>query len=685
MLPVALTILLKSSVAQTIPADFIEQMAEKLSETTTRDFDFSDLADEFDQLRDHPINLNNSTFEELHQLSFLNDVQLNNLFLYIQSYGALYSPQELFAIDGFDSATVRKILPFIVIGSTPQKHPVKIKELLKYGRSELVTRYKKVLQKQKGYLMNDSALKANPNSGYVGSQQAYFFRYKYSFYDRLSFGFSGEKDPGEEFFKGSQPLGMDFYSGYLELMHTGILKTAIIGNFRAGFGQGLVMGSGISAASIPGVTSLRRTSGGIKPSLSANEETYLRGAATTIQSRHVELSAFYSDHKIDGNPTMNDTTTGEILEVSSMNGTGYHRLPKEIQNKNIIRERIWGGNLNFRNNYFSIGLTGFHSHWSASLEPRSYPYNSFSFKGTENLNLGSDFQVGLRTIYLFGEFGRSMNGGFAWLLGGQFSPDPRMFFTLLFRNYQRNYQDLLGNAYGQNSLNANETGFTVTFTARPFSCFTVSGYADLFRFPWLKYQVDSPTQGSEYQVQGDYSASRNVVMHLRMRMKTRQVNSSGSQEPVTRMTASRSVGLRYQLDWNVSNSVMLKNRVDFLENQTCSADKQQGYLVSQEFSLKLPAKPFSIAAMYDLFDTDSYYERIYVYESDVQYGYSVPAFYGKGVRFSLLADWTPFRWLTFWVKFAQTFYTDRNVIGTGPEEIDGNRKSDLTIQVRFRF
>ena len=686
LLIIALSCMLSLSAAsQTISADYIEQIAEKLAENSNREIDLTDQAEEFEQLRNHPINLNNTTFDELHQLSFLNDIQINNLFLYIQSYGSLFSKQELLSIEGFDSLAVQKIWPFITIGSAPQKHPVRLKALFSESRSEFIIKYQQVLQRQKGYLADDSLLREKPNAGYVGTPQKYVFRYKYSFFDRISLGISGEKDPGEEFFRGSQPAGMDFYTGYLALTNTGFLKSVIIGNFRAGFGQGVVLGNGLSVASVPGITSMKRTAGGIRPSLSTGETNYLRGIASSMRFKNFEVSLFYSDHKKDANPVCDDTVTGDVLEISSMNGTGYHRLQGEIQDKNIIRERIWGGNFNYRNNYLSLGVTAFHSHWSAALEPRSSPYNKFSFRGAENLNVGADFQLVLKNICFFGEIGRSMNGGIAGLIGGQFSPDPRLAFTLLYRNYQRNYQDLLSNAFGQNSANANEQGIILSFTARPFSHMTFSGYADLFRFPWLKYQVDFSTQGSEYQVQGDYDAGRSVLMYLRLRIKTRQVNDAGTLEPVTRLTESRSVAFRYQLDWGISPAVMLKNRLDVLENRTGASYKHHGYLISQGISLKPAMKPCSVHILYALFDTDSYNERIYTYENDVLYGYSVPSFYGKGIRFSALADWSPAKWVTLWIKFAQTLYTDRNVIGSGLEEIEGNKRSEVTVQMRVRF
>jgi hypothetical protein len=41
--------------------------------------------------------------------------------------------------------------------------------------------------------------------------------------------------------------------------------------------------------------------------------------------------------------------------------------------------------------------------------------------------------------------------------------------------------------------------------------------------------------------------------------------------------------------------------------------------------------------------------------------------------------------MDFWVRYAQTWYSDRNVIGTGLDLINGNTKSDVEVQLRIRF
>jgi hypothetical protein len=665
--------------------DLFERMTERLSEISDKPIDFSEISQGLDYLQDHPINLNNTTQEELSQLVFLDDRQINNLIRYILSYGTIYSVYELKVVDGFDSATLLKILPYVSVGPEREKHPVRIKNLLTSGRNQLVIRAGQVVQKQAGYYVTDSLLKKNPNAGYLGSPARLYFRYSYSFYNRLSIGFSGQKDAGEQFFRGAQKYGMDFYSGYISLQNTGILKQITIGNFNVDFGQGLTFSSGISAGTIPGTGNVRRYARGVVPSQSVNEENYLRGIAVVLKKWKFRLSLIYSNHKRDANVTGVDTVTGDAGMVSSFTETGYHRIPREIEDKNSIRESIMGGNVSFKNSFFSIGFTGFHSRWSADLEPKTYPYNLFNFHGKENLNAGIDFQVALPDIFISGECSRSRSGGMAFVSSIQFSPDPRLMFSISLRDYQRNYQDLLSNAIGQNSSNANEEGVQFTFNAGVAPGLDLTGYADIYRFPWLKYRTDSPSIGSEYQLQSNYTAGRFIKMFLRFRIRSKQINTPEATQLVNVLQEEKIITLRYQADWQVTNFLVLRSCFDWLRNRYEKLMPAYGYLLSQNLAYKLPVNHLSLVILYALFGTDSYNERIYSYESDVQYSYSIPSYYGKGIRCMVMIDWAPCHWFDLSVRYGQTWYSDRNVIGTGLDQINGTTKSEVELQYKMKF
>jgi hypothetical protein len=47
--------------------------------------------------------------------------------------------------------------------------------------------------------------------------------------------------------------------------------------------------------------------------------------------------------------------------------------------------------------------------------------------------------------------------------------------------------------------------------------------------------------------------------------------------------------------------------------------------------------------------------------------------------------WDIRRGLDMWVRYAQWIYFDRQTISSGNNEITGNRRGDVTVQVRWQF
>ena len=95
--------------------------------------------------------------------------------------------------------------------------------------------------------------------------------------------------------------------------------------------------------------------------------------------------------------------------------------------------------------------------------------------------------------------------------------------------------------------------------------------------------------------------------------------------------------------------------------------------------------PWSGNIRLQYFETDGYNSRLYAYESDVLYGYSIPVFYDKGYRYYINANYDVSKKLSFWVRFAQTLFPDKNTIGSGLDEIKGHTKSEVAVQAIWQF
>lgn len=660
-----------------------QQDLERITEEAEIQQDFTDLLAGYTELQEQPLNLNRATAEELKKLPFLNESQRLSLQQYLETYGAILSLNELQAVPGFDSLTIVRVTPFLRIGPTTETHPLKPGLVLREGRQRLMIRYQQVLEEQAGYLASDSALLINPNAGYAGSPQKYWIRYRFDYYDRLTFGFSGEKDEGEQFFRGVQRYGMDYYAGYIQVQRCGFLRNLILGNYTASFGQGLVLGTGASLGSLPGAGAAFRSSDGFRPSLSMSENDYMQGAAVTIRAARFTVNGFYSGHRRDAGLVLVDSLGSR--EFTSFQETGDHRTASELETRKALRETIAGGNISFRTTCLKIGITGFYSSWSASRRPADEPYNRFVFQGRENWNGGADLLVHLPRTFLFAEAGVSRNGGIAWLGGIQFLPDPRLGITAVVRDYQRNYQDLRANAVGRNSANANEQGVCISFAARILPGLGLSGFVDFCRFPWLKYRTNLPSTSTEGVITSEYTPGKSVSMYFRYRYRDKQINESEHTGPVTRWITTRSHALRYNLEWSPASWLILRNRLETVWNTQEGGETGRGYMASADLGYRPEKVPVSLYVRYVLFDTDSYDERIYAYEQDVLYGYSVPAYEGSGQRVVLLISAAPARFITIWLRYGRTWYFDRQTVGTGLEMSEGNVRSELKVQVSLKF
>ena len=96
-------------------------------------------------------------------------------------------------------------------------------------------------------------------------------------------------------------------------------------------------------------------------------------------------------------------------------------------------------------------------------------------------------------------------------------------------------------------------------------------------------------------------------------------------------------------------------------------------------------KSFSGNIRLQYFETDGYNSRLYAFESDVLYGYSIPVFYDKGYRYYFNVNYDFSKHLSTWARLAQTYYPDKNTIGSGLDLIKGHTKTEFTFQVIWHF
>lgn len=646
-----------------------------------------------DDLTDHtlnPMDLNNASMKEIEQIPFLSADESFRLQEYILNYGEIFSLYELQAISGFDSALIRRIEPYIIIRPKSEFPALTPRNLFRYGKHDLLLRFSRTFPDAAGFIAGDSEKLARPGYFYPGDAAKYSFRYNYNWFGKVRAGIAGEKDPGEEFFAGNQSGGMDHYSAYVALQNTGVLQTLVVGNFRAGFGQGLTFGQGLSMNSSPSSGKISAFTEGIRPSTGLNEINYLRGIAVSVKTGAWSLSGFCSYHPRDATVTMGDSNR-DIFYFSSFSQSGYHRTNLEVSKRNTIRELVTGGNIRFSRALsqvagIRIGVTGVYYRFSGMMTKSNEPYKLFSMEGNQNLVTGMDYFFRYRNIYLKGEISRSKNGGIAWISGISFIPATKLQADIVVRSYDAGYQNIFGSSFGQYSGNSNENGCYLNLTATPFSKLVISGFTDFYKSPWLRYRTDLPVFGKEWGVLVNWTPNRQINFRFRMVEKTTRTNwNADGNRKMAFLADSRTTHYQFLMDWNITDFSTFTTRIDLSSFNIASNSDRPGICFTENFTWQHPGILNSIICRFTLFDIPSYNCRIYIFEPEVLFGYSVPAYQGYGIRSITVLKIKLYRNISFWIRGGYSWYGDRNSMGTGLDMIKGNQQVDFTSQVVLKL
>ena len=186
--------------------------------------------------------------------------------------------------------------------------------------------------------------------------------------------------------------------------------------------------------------------------------------------------------------------------------------------------------------------------------------------------------------------------------------------------------------------------------------------------------------------QSAYTLRRNLSMYLNYRYKRKDRDVTGTGGTVIQPVYHHK--LRYRLTY-MPGRFTLRTTVDYhhfrqQDGAGYKFGRSQGYQCTQLCSYAFPF-PLSVSLQGTWFHTDDYDSRVYASERGLLYTFHTPSFYGRGFRCSARLRYDLNKTFMLLAKFGQTVYRDREAIGSGNDEIPGNRKADLQLQLRIKF
>jgi hypothetical protein len=160
---------------------------------------------------------------------------------------------------------------------------------------------------------------------------------------------------------------------------------------------------------------------------------------------------------------------------------------------------------------------------------------------------------------------------------------------------------------------------------------------------------------------------------------------AASGQVIHKLEDSRSANFRFGMEWLAGNEIILRTRIEMKSMFVSETRSPFGYFVYQEAQYRMKQWRGMLTVRFAIFDIPGYASRIYIYEPEVLYGYSVPAYQGKGMRSCMVIRLGLNRAIDCWLRGGVTYYTDRQSVGSGPDLTAGNVRGEITGQLLVKL
>ena len=256
--------------------DILEDIYNELSEEG--EVPLEEVQEELLELASYPINLNQTTADELSKLRFLSDEQIDAILLY-QYQHPFQDIYELQLIDCLKDYEIRNMLPFVEVKGErleAKGKDIYFREMFHYAKHEMTLR-----------------MDARNIEDFEGDPMYGKLRYRFNYRNKVQAGMTAMMAAGD----GRLAMGDRWdYGGYIQLKDIGPMKTVVAGNYQASFGYGLVVGSPFKRGKSAYIQSTATTDEGVKKYSSVGDSyNYFHGVGATAKvSSWTDVSAFYS-------------------------------------------------------------------------------------------------------------------------------------------------------------------------------------------------------------------------------------------------------------------------------------------------------------------------------------------------------------------------------------------------------
>ncbi|NBB99761.1 MAG: hypothetical protein GVY15_02735 [Bacteroidetes bacterium] len=485
-------------------------------------------------------------------------------------------------------------------------------------------------------------------------------------------------DPARQFF------GYSHVAGHVAWQPRHRRTTVIVGDYQVALGQGALLWRGLAfGKGTAAVDGPARSGRGLAPYQGTDPNRHFRGLAGTVAVGPATLTAFASHTRRDAALDTLATPDGQASVVlTALPTSGRYRTPLERERRATATLQTAGGAIEIGSLGRHAGLAGYVARFGYPVAGSDALYRRASFSGQQAHGLSLYGYYTLAETTAGAELMRShtgTRGGAAWLR----TTIGRLAEVLWHGRFFPVGRSLFGNPIAEQASGAaGERGFYLGLQLHPHPAWTLAGYADVFAMTWPRFRADRPSTGLDVRVRLTHQPRSWLRVYAQGRSRQREQNGAALRHDTRPLQPISRHDIRLHTQYAHSSTLRLATQVDHVWTQT-EASSGRGFLLSQDVRWQL-LPTLRLDARLAFFDADTFDARVYAYEHDLRYSFSVPAFSGQGQRRYLMASWAPTAALDLQIKLAETYMPMESTMGSGLDEVDGNRLRDVRVQLRWR-
>ena len=204
-----------------------------------------------------------------------------------------------------------------------------------------------------------------------------------------------------------------------------------------------------------------------------------------------------------------------------------------------------------------------------------------------------------------------------------YSPVVNTSLIVINRYYDKKYQSLYANGFGENSRIQNETGLFIGLETSLLSRIKLLCYGEFFYFPWYRYLVDKKkTIGMEGVFQASYSPLNSLDMLIKYSYKNKAKNYQDTEESKLVLPNIRQ-RLHYQLTYSPLSVLRWKTVVEYVRSEVWKREASNGWALGSSVKVDIPRLSLRTSLSGVWFHTQDYASRVYMYEQGLLYAFSM--------------------------------------------------------------